>query len=572
MANSPVVATKDFAQIGIEYAQKVVSGEIWTGKYAKLACQRHLDDLTREKTEAFPYCFDRDLANRVCRFVELFRVFEGKFAGQQLTLQPWQCWFVTTLFGWVCYGGERDGKRRFRRSYKCVPRGQGKSALASALGMYCAFAENEGGAQVCCAGTSRDVAKVVFGAAQEIARREPAFMRSLGVEVLAHRIIQKHSASRMWAISADSKFSDGLAPHMAICDELHLHKDRRLYDSLESGLGKRVGSLMYAVTTAGTDISGICYELEMYLMKILDKQITDESTFGVIYSAPEGFADDITNPLVIQACNPGWGVTVMPEVVLQLANKAKAVPSAINNFKTKILCCWCSADQAWLDISRVRQQMDSSLKLEDYYGRDVYIGLDLATKTDLCAKTYLFPELGKDGKTHYTMFVKCYLPEAAITLGRSNSSYKGWEHSGYLTVHDGDIIELEDIQDDLIQDAQDFNVQAIAHDPLHATQMVQRLLNEGINCIDVRMNVMNLSEPMKELQALILDGCLHIEDNPITLWNFSNVTIHVDRNENIYPRKQKVENKIDIVVSAILALAVAINEEGELNSSLVCLG
>jgi len=59
---------------------------------------------------------------------------------------------------------------------------------------------------------------------------------------------------------------------------------------------------------------------------------------------------------------------------------------------------------------------------------------------------------------------------------------------------------------------------------------------------------------MKELDALVRSGRLHHDGDPVLSWMVSNVVCHVDNKENIYPRKERPENKIDGVVACISAL------------------
>jgi phage terminase large subunit-like protein len=298
----------------------------------------------------------------------------------------------------------------------------------------------------------------------------------------------------------------------------------------------------------------VAYELRGYLCKILDKQHVDESTLGIIYCAPEGFEDDWTNPKVWEAANPGYGVTVMPEIIAQLAEKARVTPSAINNLKVKHLCLWVSADQAWMDMTKWREMRDETLKIDDFRGEPCYLGLDLATVSDICAKAYIFMKL-IDGKQHYYLFCTSYLPENALAFG-SNSQYKGWEHEGLLTVTQGDVTDFSEIEADLLRDKADYVVRGVGYDPWGALQLAQRMTAEGINMVEVPMRVKNVSQPMKELDSLIRQGRLH-HNNPILDWCIGNVSVLPDRNDNIFFRKMKPENKIDLAVASVLALALA---------------
>ena len=553
--------SRDHIAIALQYARDVVEERIHVCQFVKQACQRQLDDIARQCTPDFPYRWEPTRGAKVCRFIEFFKIFEGPLKGQNLTLRPDQCFLVSTIFGWLNEGGPRHGRRRFRRAYYEVPRGTGKSSLSAAIGIFLLAGEGEGGAQVVSSGTSREVAQIIFKAAQQMVRESPELAKALGLEVLAHTILARKSASVFKAIAADARHADGKNLAGNLVDELHLHRDRRLFDSLETATGKRDQSLTLITTTAGTDIAGICFEVRSFIVGILAGKQRDESSFGIIYTVPEGL--NWTDPKAWQAANPGWGTTVMPEVIEQLATKAQQTPAAINNFKTKFLNVWCSADSSWMDMDHWRRGHDPELRLEDFEGEPCYIGLDLASKVDLVGKTYVFWRditEGKDTVRHYYVFTQPYLPEVAVALGR-NSQYQGWQISGFLTVTPGEVVDYSQIEADLIDDSRRFELREVAFDPFQATQLSQRLMSADIVMTEVRPNALNFSEPMKEIDALTRQGRLH-HNCPILDWNVSNVVCHVDNKENVYPRKERPENKIDLVVSLIAAFARVITEDG----------
>ncbi|MQM29316.1 MAG: terminase, partial [Candidatus Accumulibacter phosphatis] len=177
-----------------QYAKAVVTGKISTGKWVREACQRQLDDLARFTGRDSPYRFNPTLtdklgrsfrpADNLCAFIERLPHVKGPLAGQPIRLEPWQVFILTTVFGWV----KPDGKRRFRRAYIEVPRGNAKSTLSSALALYMLAADGEGGAEVYSLATTRDQARIVFGDAQTMARQSAGFRSRFGVGVGAHNL------------------------------------------------------------------------------------------------------------------------------------------------------------------------------------------------------------------------------------------------------------------------------------------------------------------------------------------------------------------------------------------------
>jgi phage terminase large subunit-like protein len=130
--------------------------------------------------------------------------------------------------------------------------------------------------------------------------------------------------------------------------------------------------------------------------------------------------------------------------------------------------------------------------------------------------------------------------------------------SGRLTVTPGNVIDFGWIEADLIDFASRFEIQAVAYDPFQATQLSTRMLAEGLPMIEARPTVLNFSEPMKTLEALVLQEKLIHDGDPVLGWMASNVVAHLDAKDNIYPRKERPENKIDGIVALIMALSRAI--------------
>jgi len=532
---------KNYCEVAWHYMHDVLEGIIPAGKHVHAACQRQMDDLVRFADEK-QYIFNSSKANRVCAFIELLPHIKGPKAGERIHLEGWQCFILTTAFGWT----DVKGNRRFRRLYIEVPRGNGKSAMSSGVGLYMVAADNEGGAEVYSFATTRDQAKIVFGDAQNMTRRTAGLRNQFELEVNAHTISCERTSSKFEALSAEGSTLDGLNTHCAIIDELHAHKTRAVYDVVETSIGKRKQSMLWVITTAGSNRSGICYEVRSFVLKVLNKSAIDESQFGIIYGLDE--QDDWTTEASLKKANPNWGVSVQPDIHLALQSKAMTMVSAANNFRTKHLNDWVNADVSWMDMRKWDQAANHELTMEMFHGKQCFIGVDLASKVDLAVVMIIFEDKGM-----YYVFGEYFLPRDTVERGE-NSQYAGWEQIGKLTVTEGSIIDFDVIEQKILQLCTMFEVLEIAYDPFQATQMVMRLLQQGINLVEVRPTVLNFSEPMKQLEALVISNKLQHNGDQVLTWNVSNVVCHVDAKDNIFPRKERVENKIDGVVALIMAL------------------
>lgn len=536
------------------YARAVVREQIPACHWVRAACQRHLDDLDRAKKKGWPFRFDKDAAERVCQIVELFPHIKGKWAGTPIVLEPWQKFVLCAIFGWV---RKADGLRRFQFVYIEVPRKNAKSTLSAAVALVMAFLDGEGGAEAYSAATTRDQARIVFETARLMVKRSRRFRERFGVEAHAHAISQDDTASKFEPLSAEGSTLDGLNVHMAVVDELHAHKNRSVFDALDTGMGARSQPLLWSITTAGHNRAGICYQQRSYVTKVLNGAAEDETVFGIIYTIDEG--DDPFSAATWKKANPNYGVSVDPDDMDRLARRARENPSDQVAFLTKRLNVWVNASQAWMNMVAWEDCGQEPLALEDFEGEPCWMGLDLASRVDVAALLMVW----RRGE-HYYALGRYYLPEDAVAerSHETTGHYWGWAQEGRLTLTPGNVIDFNAIEDDIRELAGRFDTRAIAYDPWQATQLATELQDEGLPMVEVRASTGNFSEPMKELEALVKDRRFEHGGCPVLEWMVSNVVAHYDNKDNIYPRKETPENKIDGVVALIMALGRALSDTG----------
>lgn len=543
------------------YIKAVAAGKIVSCVYVKQACARQQADLARKK---WKYHFDEDAANRIVDYIERLPHVKGRqFAGKKLVLGDWQCFILTTVFGWL----NKEGMRRFRTVYVEVPRKNGKSTVTAPVGLYMLTADREPGAEVYSAATTRDQAKIVWNDARAMVLRTPKLQRALGVAASVHSIYVTRSNSVFKPLSRDHQGNlDGLNVHCALIDELHGHKDRGLWDVLETGTGARVQPLVWAITTAGSNKTGICYEQRTYISKVLNNTIQDETYFGIIYTIDE--KDDPMSPDSWQKANPNYGVSVSAEDLERKAHKAQQMAAAMSNFLTKHLNVWVNADSPWMNMTSWKACYED-MAIEDFTGEDCVLAGDLATKTDIAAKINLFFRVHDDGQKHCYVFAKFWIPEQTVEAS-NNSLYAGWVRDGWLTEVPGGATDFRIIEDDVREDCEQYRVIDAVFDPWQAAQMIQNLSEDGLPAAEYRQTVQNMSPAMKELEAMVIQGHLHHDGNPVLAWMMSNVVGHYDVKENIYPRKEQKSDKIDGAVALIMAVGRSMlqDDDGEFDGFL----
>jgi phage terminase large subunit-like protein len=306
---------------------------------------------------------------------------------------------------------------------------------------------------------------------------------------------------------------------------------------------------MLMITTAGSNIGGPCYQHQMSLQQILSGLIENDRRFGIIFTIDA--EDDWASEEALRKANPNFDVSVSGEFLLAALKDALTDPRKQATFKTKHLNMWVASASPWINLENLERCGDATLRLEDFAGEQCYVGNDLASKNDIASTVFEFcREI--EGEKHYYVFTRNYVPEAAAEKP-DNAHYRGWIEQDHLIATAGNMINLRQIEDDTVEVAEKVAIAEIAMDAWGAREMAPNLQELGYTVIDVPMNVKYLSEPMKDIAALVDAGRFHHDGNPAFVWMMSNVEVKEDRNSNIFPRKQSPEKKIDAAVALIVS-------------------
>lgn len=543
-----------FVNAANQYARDVVRGKVVACRYVIQACQRHLDDLAKEKSAKFRFRFDKDKAERAAKFIQLLPHTKGEWAFKRelITLEPWQLFIICCAFGWVRKG---TGLRRFREVYTEIPRKNGKSAISAGVALYCFAADNEFGAEVYSGATTEKQAWEVFRPARLMAQRTPQLLARWGIEVNASNLNIPADGARFEPLIGNP--GDGQSPSCAVVDEYHEHDVDDLYTTMITGMGARKQPLMWIITTAGYNIDGPCYDKRREVIEMLAGTVPDDELFGIIYTIDEN--DDWTDPKVLAKANPNMGISVYGDYLQ--AQQIKAVKSArfANKFKTKHLNVWVSAKTAFFNLESWKACEDKSLTLEQFAGDDCVLAFDLARKLDMNSMARLFWR-DIDGRRHYySVAPQFWVPEDTVTNTdnrRLSERYQKWQNLGELTGTDGAEVDYREILEAAKEAAGHAHVVACPLDPFGATALAHQLQDEGMAAIAIPQNYTHMSDPMKELEAAIESGRFHHDGNSLMTWCIGNVLgKHLPGNDDIVrPVKESADQKIDGAVALIMAL------------------
>lgn len=523
------------------YAGDVVAGRVSANRLARLACERHFADLARADAGG-PFVFDPELAAHACAFVEAMPHIEGEWAdrGELLTLQPWQAFVLASLFGWV---DRETGLRRFTTAYTEVPRKNGKSTLVAPIALYMLAADGEPGAQVFSAATKATQARIVFRASQLMAERCPAFRRELGVRVMANTI-ERDDGSYMRPLEAAKL--DGLNPHAGIVDELHEHRTSAVWDALNQARGSRRQSLIWAITTAGDDLGGICFQQRDYAERILEGLVEDDRWFALIYCADAG--DDPFAEETWSKVNPSLGVTKSAAYMADQAREAREMPAARGAFLRKHLNVWTSAAAAVFDLDGWRRGQVVE-DWSEFEGMGGVVGVDLAEKEDLCslAAAQWFGERLVVRFKHYA--------SRALVERPGGEFLQAWVDQGLLEIAGEHRMDHRRVAEGCAELAMWAQASEISYDPAKATQFALGMAADGFNMVEFAQSPMNLGPAFEVLVAIVAEGKLETDGDPVAIWAAANTLSKLAGQFEIpAKRRGRPLEKIDPISAVVCAL------------------
>lgn len=502
------------------------------------------------------YRFDVEKARRVEKFVENLVIWEGEWAGRKMHLLPWQRRILWDLFGWV----RRDnGLRRFRWAYIEVPRKNGKSTFSAPIAAYLLMADGESGAQVYSAAGDRSQASIVFKSTLNMLMAQPTLRQRIRPIDSDRTIIYPKTNSVYMALSRIAENKHGTNPSGVIYDELHVVKDRSLFQALVSGMGARRQPLFLMLTTAGHDRTSICWEQHEYSRMVLTGEIDDPTWYPVIYGADAN--GDWTSEKQWAKANPSYGVIVKRDHLAGQVQKAVDVPSEQNEVKRLHLNIWTQSAVKWLDLGRWDQCLEVPTDPEAWppEGSVCWAGLDLSSTIDLTSMCVCWRD---DEQRIYRLRWKHWVPSEGIAerSRRDVAPYEAWARDGWIVQTPGARVDYQFVRAEINWLANRYDLQEVAYDPYNAATLAQELdEQDGITMVQIRQGYKSLNEPSKELEALVLTNKLRHNGDPVARWAAGNVAVTRDPTGSIKPSKAPGDStgRIDPIAAAVMAIGRA---------------
>lgn len=511
-----------------EYAHKVVSGKVVAGELHILACKRHLNDLKRQRTDEFPYYYDPTKALEVIDYAETLTIAEGA-EPKPVKLLDSQAFDLGCTFGWFKVS---NNKRRFRRRYKSMARQNGKTFENGIMGTYIAGFGGYNYGKLFTVATKKRQARLAWEEMSKFITIDPDLNEYFKVIDYKSVIEALETFCTIEALSKEAGLDDGFRAIYASIDEIHQHKDNKIYKALYNGTRALDETLVSMITTRGDNLNSFCKEMDDYAIKILRGLSTAEDFFIDIYCLDPN--DDIWDEKNWVKANPFMASNSERLKTLRTdAQTAKDMGgSDLRDFLTKSLNMWVQNTDDQFIHAEKWQKCGSKRTLEDMRGRSCWVGLDLSSGGDLTSYALEFP-LEENSKEKYYFYSHSFMPRGRLQehIETDLAPYDLWEQMELITVTGGSGDYKNDykfIVKDLqrLKEEYDLTFLGIGIDPHNADGVLSDLEAFGCPVVVIVQSCKSLNDATVDIQLLVKsEDVEYNSNNELLTWSFLNAKL-----------------------------------------------
>lgn len=571
-----------------QYARLVagVGSPVVCGELHRLACKRHLNDLKKQRTAAFPYYWDAEAAQDVIDFAETLTLAEGD-EPRPLKLMECQAFDIGCTFGWK---KTANGKRRFRRRYKSISRQQGKTMENGIMAAYIAGFSGYNHGKLFTVATKKRQARLAWEETAKFVQVDPDLAELFEVKDYKSLIRAIDTDCTIEALSKEAGLDDGFRSIFSSIDELHQHKDNGVYRAIYNGTRSLPETLVSMITTRGKQLNSFCYEMDTYAQNVLRGVVVADDIFVDIYSLNPG--DDVKDERNwVKACPYTFTDPERLETLRQDARTAFDMGGMeLADFLCKSLNMWVNNTDDQFINPEEWKACGSERTLGDIVEeghRDCWVGLDLSSGGDL---TTLSLEFDLDGVNTY-LYSHSFMPRGRLEehVETDLAPYDLWEAQGLITVTGGSTDFRTDYKFILahlqeLKERYGLNFKGIGIDPHNASALTQDLEKFGCPVVVITQSARNLNDATVDIRLLTKSGVLEYDEkNELLTWSMVNAAITRNSFEEIkvdkkpgarFKRIDPVDAVIDAHALRLLNKAEepAVDVEGELDAYLKQMG
>lgn len=544
-----------------EYWEEIQSGKTRVSQKVYKTYRHVIREMDRTDS---PYFYDPRRANHIIEFFENYlHHSKGKCGGQLVKLELWEKAMLATAYGFV----DIEGYRQYRETLLIVGKKNGKSLLASGVGLYMLHADGEPGPEIYAVATKRDQAKIIWQEAKRMVRKSPALAKR--TRSLVAELDSDWNDGVFKPLASDSDTLDGLNIHCALMDEIHQWKNgRALFDIIADGVIAREQPMIFETSTAGTireDIYDDKYEEAERIINGYDDPdgYHDEHFLPLIYELDS--RNEWTDPGAWIKANPGLGPIKSKKALADKVEKAKANPALVRNLVCKEFNIRETSSEAWLNFEELDNRETFDLqKLKPRYGIG---GADLSSTTDLTAAKVIF-RVPDDPKLYVLSMYWIAEDLLEKRVKEDQIPYDKWHERELLRLCPGNSVHAKYVKDWFVevQEKLDIYLPWIGYDSWSAKYWIEDMADYfGKNAmIPVIQGKKTLSDPMKRLHNDLCSKLVIYNNNPIDKWCLANTAYDEDKNGNIQPHKtSKPTRRIDGTAALLDAYTVFLDKRDE---------
>lgn len=517
-----------------EYWKQIQNGKTVVGDKIRRTYQK----LIYDQEHPGEYFYSHKRANHVIEFFENYcHHSKGKAGGQRINLELWEKAMLAAIFGFIDF----NGNRKYREAILIVGKKNGKSLIASGVGLYMLVADQERGPEVYAVATKKDQAKIIWMEAKRMVRKSPKLRKRIK-PLVAELSAENYNSGSFKPLASDKDTLDGLNVHCGLMDEIHQWKNGKdLYDIIADGVTAREQPLILITSTAGTirkDIYDSKYEeAERLINGYFDPNgYKDDHLVAFIYELDS--RKEWTIPGCWQKANPGLGTIKNRETLEAKVAKAMDNPALVKNLVCKEFNIRETSSEAWLTFEQLDNLATFDIeKLKPRYGIG---GCDLSSTTDLTNATIIFMVPEDD---HIYVLQMYWIPEDLVERRAREDKipYDLWIQQGYCRTCPGNKVHYKYVVDWFRECQKELDIYLFkcGYDSWSATYFVEEMKNTfGQTVMEpVHQGKKTLSSPMKSLGADLEKKRIVYNNNPILKWCLTNTSVDVDKNNNIQPCK-----------------------------------
>jgi phage terminase large subunit-like protein len=489
------------------------------------------------------------------RAVEFFRRLKhpkSRLPKKAFQLDPWQERIVRRIYG----PRKLDGSRIVSTVVMLLPRGNRKTSFAAALALLHTIGpEKVVNGEAIFAASDRQQAGIGFKEALGIVQAEPKVLSKLKVydaHNSAKKIVYPRGAT-LEVIASEAGGQHGRTPAFVLADELHVWPNKYLWEALTTGLDKLDDPLLIVATTAGRGQENIAWEIVENARKVARGEIDDPSILPVLFEADPKC--DYADEDVWRSVNPG-SAHGYPSIegFRRHVRRAKNSPSERDSLRQLKLNIWLeNSTSPFVDMG-IYDEGSAPVDAEALRGQPCWIGVDVSKTTDLTAVVACFRK--DDG---FIVLPQFFCPEDNI-LARSERdgvNYVEWGKERLITPTPGNVIDYVMVADAIIALCERYEVREIGIDVTYAQAIIAILTERGLPVVILQQGWKTQSPALSELERAIIGRKFQHGGHKVLRWNFSNVVIYTDSNENRTIHKGKSTDRVDGASATWMAVSRA---------------